>query len=94
MPCALPHSHNAGYDARGDFCRYTHFTAVIKDFHFVTVFNSTGFGIDRVNPDFLPAGRLQNIDIAVCGMGAGFVVEAEHLQRKLATFRILPAFKG
>lgn len=93
VPCTLAHCADARQDPRRHFGRNTYFTAVVKDPHHIAICNTTLLGIDRVDPHFLTAGRLQNIDIAVAGVRTGFVMEAKQLQRKCAAFRIIPPFK-
>ncbi|MPN13963.1 hypothetical protein SDC9_161289 [bioreactor metagenome] len=70
VPCTLAHCADAGQDPRRHFGCNTYFTAVVKDPHQIAICNTTLLGIDRIDPHFLTAGRLQNIDIAVAGVVA------------------------
>ena len=87
------HCADAGQDPRRHFGRNTYFTAVVKDPHHIAICNTTLWASTGIDPHFLTAGRLQNIDIAVAGVRTGFVMEAKQLQRKCAAFRIIPPFK-
>lgn len=82
VPCALTHCAYAGQDPRRHFGRDTHFTTIVKDPHHIAVSDSPLLGIDGVDPYFLAAGCLENINIPVAGVGAGFVVETKQLQRE------------
>lgn len=81
VPCTLAHCAYSGQNSWRDFCRDTQFTAIVKDSHHIAICNPPFLGIDGIYPYFLTTGRLENIDIAVTGVGAGFVVETKHLQR-------------
>jgi hypothetical protein len=62
----------------------SHLTAIVKDAHRIAVLNAAFFGIDRIKPDLLAAGRFQHVNVTVAGVGTGFEMEAKQLQRNCA----------
>ncbi len=69
-------SGDAGQYARRDFCRNEHLSILVKDPHGVAVLNAARLRINRVDPDLLRTCLLQDVDIAVAGVGTRFIVEA------------------
>ena len=94
MPGALAHRAYAGHDARGDFRSNAHFAAVVEDAHHIPIFDTSLLCIHRVKPHLLATGGLEHIYVAVTGVGTGFKVETEQLQREFAALGRVPAFKG
>lgn len=83
MPGALAHGTHAGHDARRDFRFNSHLTAIVKHAHRIAVLNAAFFGIERIKPDLLAAGRCQHVNVTVARVGTGFEMEAKQLQRIL-----------
>ncbi|CAH3680333.1 hypothetical protein L383_01235 [Enterobacter sp. MGH 37] len=83
MPGALAHGTHAGHDARRDFRFNSHLTAIVKHAHRIAVLNAPFFGIERIKPDLLAAGRFQHVNVTVARVGTGFEMEAKQLQRIL-----------
>ncbi len=94
VPGALAHGAHAGHDARRHFRFNSHLAAAIKDAHRIAVLNAAFFGIDRIKPHLLAAGRFQHVDVTVARVGTGFEVEPEKLQRELRALGCIPAVKG
>ncbi len=92
-PCALTNGRDAGQNTRCHFGGDQHLSVVVKHPDGVTVLNAARVGINRVNPDLLWAGLLQDVDVAIAGMGARFVVEPGELQRVRFADRVIPAVK-
>lgn len=92
-PGALPDGGNARQNARRDFCRDQHLPVIVKYAHRVALFDVARFRVNGVNPDLLRARLLQHINIAVAGVGAGFIVKAGQLQRIGYSDGIVPAIK-
>ena len=67
---------------------------MVKHPHHIAVGNPTFLCIYRVDPHFLTAGCLQDINVAVGRVRTGFVMETKQLQWEGTTFRGVPAFKG
>lgn len=55
--------------------------------------NPACVGINRVNPDLLRAGLLQDVDVAIAGVRARFIVEPGELQRVRFADRVIPTVK-
>ena len=70
MPGALAHGTHAGHDARRDFRFNSHLTAIVKHAHRIAVLNAAFFGIERIKPDLLAAGRFQHVNVTVAREGA------------------------
>ncbi len=75
-PCPLSDGCDAWQNARRDFCRNEHLSILVKDPHGVAVLNAARLRINRVDPDLLRTRLLQDVDIAVAGVGTRFIVEA------------------
>lgn len=94
VPRSLAHGAHAGHDAWRHFRFNSHLAATIKDAHRIAVLDAAFFGIDRIKPDLLAAGRFQHVDVAVARVGTGFEVEAKQLQRELRALGGIPSVKG
>lgn len=92
-PRSLTNGRDAGQNTRCHFGRDQHLSVVVKHPDGVTVLNPACVGINRVNPDLLRAGLLQDVDVAIAGVRARFIVEPGELQRVRFADRVIPTVK-
>lgn len=92
-PRPLTNGRDAGQNAWGHFGGDQHLTVIVEYPNGVAVLDPTRPGINRVNPDLLRTGLLQDVNIAVTGVGARLVVESGKLQRIRFADWIIPAVK-